>query len=50
MNDYSLATRILEVTKVSCGNNEAEIWPYMMQVRQCCNLEGEVFGLHQFTL
>ena len=33
VNDYSLTTRILEITKVKCADNEAEFWPYIMQVR-----------------
>ena len=33
VNDFSLTTRILEVVRIKCGNREAEIWPYMMQVR-----------------
>ena len=32
VNDFSLTTRILEVVRIKCGNREAEIWPYMMQV------------------
>ena len=32
VNDYSLTTRILEITKVKCADNEAEFWPYIMQV------------------
>ena len=32
VNDYSLTTRILEITKVKCGDKEAEFWPYIMQV------------------
>ena len=35
VNDYSLTTRILEITKVKCGDKEAEFWPYIMQVRLC---------------
>merc|ERR1712039_264864 len=31
VNDYSLTTRILEITKVKCGDKEAEFWPYIMQ-------------------
>merc|ERR1739848_38009 len=31
VNDYSLTTRILEITKVKCADNEAEFWPYIMQ-------------------
>ena len=33
VNDFSLTTRILEITKVKCGDKEAEFWPYIMQVR-----------------
>jgi cytochrome c oxidase subunit 5a len=33
VNDYSLTTRIIEIVKIKCGNREAEIWPYMLQVR-----------------
>ena len=32
VNDFSLTTRILEITKVKCGDKEAEFWPYIMQV------------------
>ena len=32
VNDYSLTTRILEITKIKCADNEAEFWPYIMQV------------------
>lgn len=32
LNDYALTTRILEVVKCKCGNKEAEIWPYLLQV------------------
>ena len=32
VNDFSLTTRILEITKVKCADNEAEFWPYIMQV------------------
>ena len=32
VNDYSLTTRILEITKIKCGDKEAEFWPYIMQV------------------
>merc|ERR1712080_60687 len=31
VNDYSLTTRVLEFTKIQCGNAEKEIWPYMVQ-------------------
>merc|ERR1711911_111976 len=31
VNDFSLTTRILEITKVKCGDKEAEFWPYIMQ-------------------
>merc|ERR1711997_702688 len=31
INDYSLTTRILEITKIKCGDKEAEFWPYIMQ-------------------
>ena len=34
VNDFSLTTRILEITKVKCGDKEAEFWPYIMQVGQ----------------
>ena len=33
LNDYALATRVLEVIKVKCAPNEKELWPYMLQVR-----------------
>ena len=36
VNDFSLTTRILEITKVKCGDKEAEFWPYIMQVSQLC--------------
>jgi hypothetical protein len=32
VNDFSLTTRILEIVRVKCGNKEAQIWPYMLQV------------------
>merc|ERR1712045_115613 len=31
VNDFSLTTRILEITKIKCGDKEAEFWPYIMQ-------------------
>lgn len=31
LNDYALATRYLEALYVKCGNNQKEIWPYIMQ-------------------
>ena len=37
VNDFSLTTRILEVVRIKCGNREAEIWPYMMQVGSSCS-------------
>ncbi len=39
VNDYALTTRILEITKIKCGNRK-DIWPYMMQVRE----RGRPFG------
>ena len=36
VNDFSLTTRILEITKIKCGDKEAEFWPYIMQVGQLC--------------
>ncbi len=31
LNDYALATRILEVVKLKCAPNVEELYPYMMQ-------------------
>ena len=41
VNDYSLTTRILEITKVKCADNEAEFWPYIMQVASYVSLDSE---------
>ena len=30
LNDFALATRYLEALYVKCGNNQKEIWPYLM--------------------
>ena len=40
VNDFSLTTRILEVVRIKCGNREAEIWPYMMQVTTSESVNG----------
>ena len=47
VNDYSLTTRILEITKVKCGDKEAEFWPYIMQVGSFCETS---FAYYRSTL
>lgn len=31
VNDYALAVRFIEAVKDKCGNNEKEIYPYIIQ-------------------
>ena len=40
VNDYSLTTRILEITEQKSQINK-EIWPYMIQVRHVCYTLGK---------
>jgi len=43
LNDYSLATRTLEVIKIKCAPNEKELWPYMLQeIKPTCDELGIV--------
>ena len=45
INDYSLTTRILEITKIKCGDKEAEFWPYIMQVRRWAGFSDPLLSL-----
>ena len=50
VNDYSLTTRILEITKVKCADNEAEFWPYIMQVTIISTSCGDGGGIRTIAM